>query len=44
MRYPVTYIEKNGKKITFYLTNVRDVAKFTEDPDLYIKEYKGLHQ
>jgi len=43
MRYPVSYTKKNGEKITFYLTNVRDVVKFSEDPKLYIEKYKGLH-
>jgi hypothetical protein len=43
MRYPVSYTGESGKKVTFYLTNVHDVIKFTEDPELYIEEHKGLH-
>ena len=43
LNYPVTYTEENGKVVTFYLTNVHDVVRFTEDPKLYVNEHKGLH-
>jgi hypothetical protein len=44
MQYPVSYTNTDGKIVTFYLDNVNDVIKFTNNPKLYVAENKGLHR